>query len=176
MDQNNTITMFHAGRFSTEAAPPWLVEIRERRRKGTDWNDATLAVLKYTLGHVTLGHCDWPTGAMRAYPTPGGGRYVELSEGEIIFAEIWVPDATDWLPFNSAYIEPFLLTRATLYQADRTERLGNALIAFARHGEGKHMDRETGESHIDYREDREREKRDRAQQRALLAAYVSQNA
>lgn len=176
MDDDTTITMFHAGRFSTEAAPPWLIDIRERRRKGSDWNKATLAVLGYTMGHVTIGHSFLPLGEMRAYPTPGGGRYVELGEGEITFAEIWVAEATDWLPFNSAYIEPFLLTRATLYQGDRTERLGNALIAFARHGEGKHMDRETGESQIDYREDREREKRDWAQQRALIAAHTSQNA
>jgi len=176
MDSDNTIMMFHAGRFSTEAAPPWLVAIRERRCKGMDWNKATLAVLGYTAAHVTIGDDMFPLGEMRAYPTPGGGRYVELGEGETSFAQIWVAEATDWLPFNSAYVEPFLLTRATLYQADRTERLGNALIAFGRHGEGRHIDRDTGDSQIDHREDWEREKRQRAQQRALIAAHTSQNA
>ena len=87
MDQNNTITMFHAGRFTTEVAPPWLIAIRERRSKGMDWNDATLAVLKYTTGHVTIGESIFPLGELRAYPTPGGGRYVELSEREGTFAE-----------------------------------------------------------------------------------------
>ena len=176
MDQNNTITMFHAGRFTTEVAPPWLIAIRELRAKGMDWNDASLAVLKYTTGHVTIGESIFPLGEMRAYPAPGGGRYVELSEREGTFAEIWMSEATDWLPFNSAYIEPFLLTRATLHQADRTERLGNTLIAFARHGVGKHVDRETGESHIDYREDRERQKREQAEQRVLMAVHTNQNA
>ena len=41
---------------------------------------------------------------------------------------------------------------------------------------GKHVDRETGESHIDYREDRERQKREQAEQRALMAAHTNQNA
>lgn len=176
MDQDNTITMFHAGRLSTEAAPPWLIAIRERRSKAMDWNKAARAVLGYTTAHVTIGHDAFPIGEMRAYPTPDGGRYVELGEGEGTFAEIWVAEATDWLPFNSAYIEPFLLTRATLYQADRTERLGNALIAYARHGEGRHVDRDTGESHIDHREDWERRKREQAEQRVLMAAHASKNA
>ena len=176
MDPNNTITMFHAGRFTMEAAPSWLVAIREQRCKGMDWDKATLSVLGYTTGHVTIGESMFPIGEMRAYPTPGGGRYVELGEGEITFAETWVAEATDWLPFNSAYIEPFLLTRATLHQADRTERLGNALIAFARHGEGKHVDRETGESRIDNGEDWERQKREQAEQRALVAEHTNQNA
>ena len=175
MDQDNTITMFHAGRFTTEAAPPWLISIRERRSKGMDWNKATLAVLGYTTAHVTIGDDMFPIGEMRAYPTPGGGRYVELGEGETSFAEIWVAEATDWLPFNSSHIEPFLLTRATLPPADRIDRLGNARIAFARHGEGRHVDRETGESRIDHREDWERQKREQAEQRALMATAASQN-
>jgi hypothetical protein len=176
MDDDTTITMFHAGRFSKEAAPPWLLAIREGRCKGMDWNKATFAVLGCTTAHVTIGHEVFPIGEMRAYPTPGGGQYVELGEGETSFAEIWVAEAADWLPFNSAYIEPFLLTRATLHQADRTERLGNALIAYARHGDGRHADRDTGESRIDHREDWEREKRERAGQRTLIAAHGSQNA
>lgn len=162
MDQDSTITMFHAGRFSTEAAPPWLRAIREGRSKGMDWNKAIFAILGCTTAHVTIGHDAFPLGEMRAYQTPSGGQYVELGEGESCVAEIWVAEPTDWLPFNSAYIEPFLLTRATLYQADRTERLGNALIAFARHGEGRHIDRLTGESRIDEREDEERRKRSAA--------------
>lgn len=169
MHNDNTITVFRAGSFTTEAAPPWLAAIRERRSKPVDWNQAARTVLGYTTSHVTIGHDAWPIGDMRAYPTPGGGHYVELGEGESIFAEIWVAEATDWLPFNSAYIEPFLLTRASLYQADRTERLGSALIAFARHGEGKHIDRETGESRIDHREDWERQKREQVAQRAIIA-------
>ena len=176
MDQDNTITMFHAGRFTTEAAPSWLIAIRERRSKPVDWDQAARAVLRYSISQVTIGHEDFPSGAMRAYPTPGGGRYVELSEREGTFAEIWVAEATDWLPFNSAYIEPFLLTRATIHQADRTERLGNALIAFGRHGEGQHIDRDNGESRIDHREDWERQKREQAEQRALMAAHTNQNA
>ncbi len=63
-----------------------------------------------------------------------------------------------------------MLTRATLHQADKIDRLGNALIAFARHGDGKHIDRDTGESRIDQREDWERRKREQAAERASVAS------
>jgi hypothetical protein len=84
---------------------------------------------------------------------------VQLSDGEAMFAEVWVPDPADWLPFSTTYIEPFMLTRATLHQSDKIDRLTTALIAFARHGEGRHIDRLTGESRIDQREDEDRSKR-----------------
>jgi hypothetical protein len=164
---DDRITVYRAGSFTTEPHPPWRLEIQRVADERRDWNASVRAVLDYTIAHVVIGDEYWPFGELRAYPTPEGGRYVELNEGEDTVAEVWVPDPADWLVFNARYVEPFLLTRATLYQADRINRLGNALIAFARHGEGKHIDRDSGESRIDHREDWERRKREQAAFRAV---------
>ena len=88
---------------------------------------------------------------------------------EFTHGEIWIPDPADWLPFNASYVDPFLLTRATIRQNECLDRLANALIAFARHGEGMHINRMTGESRIDEREDLERRKRHEARMRAATA-------
>lgn len=158
MFDDTTVTAYREGTFTIEVAPPWLMAIRERRAKGTDWHAAIRQVLPCIVSHVLVGDEYWPHGEMRAHATPDGGCYVEIGEGEGIFAEIWVARAAEWLPFSTTYIEPFMLTRATVHQADKIDRLGNALIAFARHGEGRHIDRLTGESRIDQREDEESRK------------------
>jgi hypothetical protein len=167
------ITVYRAGSFATEPHPPWRREIRRIAEERRDWNASVRAVLDETSAHVIIGDEYWPFGELRAHRTPEGGQYVELNEGESTFAEVWVPDPADWLVFNACYVEPFLLTRATLYQADRLDRLGNALIAFARHGEGKHIERETGESRIDQREDWEHRKRERREQRVVAAPHAA---
>jgi hypothetical protein len=170
---DDRITVYRAGSFTTELHPLWRREISRIAEERRDWNASVRAVLDDASAHVVIGDEYWPFGELRAYPTPEGGQYVELNEGEDTFAEVWVPDPADWLVFNARYVEPFLLTRATLYQADRINRLGNALIAFARHGEGKHIERETGESRIDQREDWERRKRKQATFRAATAPVAS---
>ncbi len=169
---DDRITVYRAGSFTTEPRPPWLREIHRLAEERRDWNASVYAVLEYATSILIIGDEYWPFGELRAHRTPEGGQYVELNEGEGTFAEVWVPDPADWLVFNARYVEPFLQTRATLYQADRTNRMGNALIAFARHGEGKHIDRDTGESRIDHREDWERRKREQATQRALTTPTI----
>jgi hypothetical protein len=74
-------------------------------------------------------------------------------------AEVWIPAPTDWLPFHVSYVEPLLMTHARIRRNDCPDCLTNALIAFARHGEGKHIDRLTSGSRIDHRQDEERRKR-----------------
>lgn len=170
---DDRITVFRAGSFTTEPHPPWRREISRVAEERRDWNGSVHAVLDYTSAHVVIGEEYWPFGELRAHRTPEGGQYVELNEGEDTFAEVWVPDPADWLVFNARYVEPFLLTRATLYQADRINRLGNALIAFVRHGEGKHIERETGESRIDQREDWQRRKREQATFRAATSPVAA---
>lgn len=163
---DDRIVVYRAGAFTTEPHPPWLIEIHRLADERRDWDAAVRAVLPRVTARLVIGYDAFPLGELRADRTPGGGQYVQLSDGEASFSEVWVPDPADWLTFNTHYIEPFMLTRATLHQADKIDRLGNALFSFARHGEGKHIDRDTGESHIDYREDWERRKRGQDAQRA----------
>lgn len=167
---DDRIVVYRAGAFTTEPHPPWLREIHRIAEERRDWNAAVRAVLPHVTAHLVIGYDAYPLGELHADGTPDGGQYVQLSDGEAMFAEVWVPDPADWLPFSTTYIEPFMLSRATLHQADKIDRLGNALIAFARHGEGKHIDRDTGESRIDHREDWERRKREQAAERASVAS------
>lgn len=155
---HETILTYRAGEFVEEPRPAWLREIYRSASGSRDWNACVRVVLSVVTAQVIIGDEYWPHGELRAYRTPEGGQYVEMSAGDGVFAEVWVPHPADWLTFNARYVEPFLRTRAALYQADGINRLGNALIAFARHGEGKHVDRDTGESSIDHHADRLRSK------------------
>ena len=166
MEMQEQIVTWRAGQFANEPHPPWLQAIREAADTAGDWDAAIAKVLGRDHHRLVIGNSHWPTGELRVHYPPDGGRYVELLEGEHTFAEVWIPDPADWLAFNAAYIEPYLLTRATLHNAERVERLANAIIAFARHGEGRHVERETGESLIDRREDAERYHRNSAARRA----------
>ena len=173
MEMQDQIVTWRAGAFANEPRPPWLLAIRELADAAGDWDAAIVKVLGRDHLRLVIGNSHWPTGELRVHYPPDGGRYIELLEGEHTFAEVWIPDAADWLPFNAAYVEPYLLTRATLHDAERVDRLANAIIAFVRHGEGRHVERETGESIIDQREDEERYRRERAARRAASATTSS---
>lgn len=131
---DDRIGVYRAGVFTSEPYPPWLIEIYRVADERRDWSAAVRAVLPHVTAHLVIGYDAYPLGELKADRTPDGGQYVQLSDGEAMFAEVWVPDPADWLRFSTTYIEPFMLTRATLHQADKIDRLGNALIAFARHG------------------------------------------
>lgn len=167
------IVVYRAGAFMSEPHPAWFLAIRAAAKGGQCWDESVVKVLGHASVRLVIGSEGWPTGELRVHATPEGGRFVELMEGEYTFAEVWVPDLADWLPFNAAYIEPYLLTRATLHTAERIDRLANAIIAFVRHGEGRHIERETGESRIDHREDAERYRRERAAQYAASTITIT---
>jgi hypothetical protein len=67
---------------------------------------------------------------------------------------IWIPEATDWMPFVSAHIAPLISADAQATIADTLWVLKNAAIAFFRHGEGDHVSRQDGLSRIDINNDR----------------------
>ena len=54
-----------------------------------------------------------------------------------------------------------MASSAQFASATMLARIGNALIARARHGDGSHMDRETGESRIDLDTDWKRRRAER---------------
>ncbi len=154
MDQ--TIIAYRGGTFSKESAPRWLVEILSAAAESTDWDKALHAILGRPVSFASIEEHGWIDGRVMAWKTPDGGFYVEMWGGEYCHAEIWLPDATDWLPFNSTHVEPFLRTRAAMRHLDALDRLTNAFIAFARHGAGEHVDRDSGKSRIDLAADRRR--------------------
>ena len=166
---DETMMVYRAGTFTMEASPPWMCDIRAAAETLGDWDKAAYQVLGERVSHIVVGDGGWDEADFSARRTPGGGYHVEMMAGDSLHAEVWLPDPADWLPFNAVYVEPFLLARATIRQNDRIDRLANAVIAFARHGDGRHIDRLTGESRIDQREDWERRKRERATCQPLAA-------
>lgn len=173
METQERIVTWRAGRFANELRPAWMEAIHAATDAAGDWDAAITKILGRDHLRLVIGNSHWPTGELRVHYPPDGGRFIELLEGEHTFAEVWVPDPADWLAFNAAYIEPYLLTRATLHNTERVDRLADAIIAFARHGEGRHVDQETGESLVDRREEEERYRRESAARRAASTSTTT---
>ena len=76
----------------------------------------------------------------------------------------------DWLPFLAKYRAPLIATATQSAVLQMQSKIANTLIAWARHGEGSHVDRETGLSRIDLDNDRDRR---RAQQARAAMARAS---
>jgi hypothetical protein len=171
---DQTISVFRAGTFSIDPAPAWLLEVYARTDVLNDWYKAVYAVLGAAVSSATIEDRGWTDGKFKAWRTPGDGYYVELSGEEESHAEVWLPDAADWLPFTTGFVEPFLQTRAAIRQIEAIDRLANAVIAYARHGDGRHIERDTGKSRIDEDADRraELDRYHRAKEAAALRATV----
>jgi len=63
---------------------------------------------------------------------------------------------TDWLPFLTQHLTPLIAVAAQSAMPDQQFRMTNAFTSWARHGDGSHVDRETGLSRIDLDNDRDR--------------------
>lgn len=148
------IIAYRAGTFTREPTPTWMLQVTSLAASLNDWDEAVGQVLRKHAGHITIEEHGWYDASFNAWHTPDGGYYVELGGNDLVHAEVWLPDSTDWLPFNASYVEPFLRTRAAIRQIAAIDRLTNTIISYARHGAGKHIDRATGESRIDEAADR----------------------
>jgi hypothetical protein len=154
--------LYDAGRFHDTELPDWYhaaVRISETER--VDWHRALERVLdcEYTL----LTEECLPGGALeiRFWPSEIHGIFV-LIETPLAFVEqIVVPNPADWLPLLSRHLAPLIAVSNQSAMIGLHGKIGNAFIAWARHGEGSHVDRETGLSRIDLDNDRDRR---RAQQ------------
>ena len=151
-----------AGRFHDVALPEWYHEAcRISEMERVDWHRAFERVLdcEYTLlteeGQVSAGP------EIRFWPSEIHGIFV-LIETPLAFVEqIVVPNPADWLPFLSRYIAPLIVASNQSAMIALHGKFANAFIAWARHGEGDHVDRETGQSRIDLNRDRERRRLER---------------
>jgi hypothetical protein len=149
-----TITVYQAGAFITVPAPKWLCKAHELgARSGIGWATALEAATGSSASTTTIG--EHGSAEVLDLPLPGGGHYVELLDPLQMVAPVWVPDPADWLPFYSAHVTPFLQAHANIEIAEQLSRVGNCLIAYARHGEGLHVNRTCGQSQHDLDRDRE---------------------
>lgn len=126
-----------------------------------DWHRALERVLdcEYTLlteeGLISAGL------EIRFWPSEMQGIFVLIETPLAVVEQIVILNPTDWLPFLSRYLAPLMAASNQSAMIALHGKIGNAFIAWARHGEGSHVDRETGLSRIDLDNDRDRR---RAQQ------------
>jgi hypothetical protein len=150
-----TITVFRSGAFTTEPAPDWLGRLNALAEETRNWDAAADEVLGDSdLVAEVQDHLSVAV-QVNEWRTPEDGRYVEFSDVLRVIAQVWIPDPADWIPFYTGHIVPFLRAHAEMAIAGQLDRIGNCLIAFARHGEGQHVNRDCGRSQIDLRRDRE---------------------
>jgi hypothetical protein len=169
----DTITVFREGAFAVEPAPEWLQRLNARARELNDWDAAAAEVLGPCDNVAEIQDHLAVAVQVNEWATPGDGRYVEFSDVCRVIAAVWIPGPADWIPFYTRHIVPFLSAHAEMATAGQLDRIGNCLIAFARHGEGQHVNRDCGRSQHDVNHDREimrRAARERAQSTSLATS------
>ena len=164
----DTLRVYEAGRLYDVELPDWHREAeRLSEAEHIDFHRALERVLgcEYTL----LTEDGLMSGAIeiRFWSGEVQGIFV-LIETPLAFVEqVFIPNPADWLPFLSHYLAPIMAVSSQSAMAATQGRIANAFISWARHGEGSHVDRETGLSRIDRDSDRDRRIAERA--RAAIA-------
>lgn len=149
-----TITAYKSGAFITVPAPTWLRKAYELGSKpGMDWDAALESATGSWPSTTTIG--EHGSAEVLDLSLADGGHYVELMDPLQLVAAVWIPEPTDWLPFYSAHVTPFWQAQANIEIAEQLIRVGNCLIAYARYGEGLHVNRTCGQSQRDLDRDRE---------------------
>lgn len=151
------LRLYDAGRFYDTPLPDWYHEAnRLTETERVDWQRALERVLdcEHTLlteeGLLSAGL------EIRFWPSETKGILVLIETPLAIVEQVVILNMTDWLPFLSTYLAPLMATSTKSATLQMQGRIANALIAWARHGEGTHVDRETGLSRIDLDNDRDR--------------------
>jgi hypothetical protein len=101
------------------------------------------------------------------------GYFVLIETPLALIEQVVILNSEDWLPFLSQFLAPIMTTSSNRNLFALHEKLANAFIAWARHGAGSHINRETGHSRIDLDNDRDRR---RAQQARVAMAQVAHEA
>lgn len=98
------------------------------------------------------------------------GIFVLIETPLAAVEQIVIPAARDWLPFLTQYLVPLMSVAAQTPLAEQQSRIGNALIAQARHGSGEHIDAASGASKIDIKRDAEARRRQKRMQQGTADA------
>ncbi len=101
---------------------------------------------------------------VRFWPSPTQGVFVIFETPLCLVEQVVIPNPADWLPFLTHHITPLIAAAAQSALVEVQGKMANALIAYARHGKGSHVDRERGESRIDLNDDRNRRRAEQYRQ------------
>lgn len=144
------IRLFDADHFYDSDLPDWYLKAEQiSDAKGIDFHlalDQALACEHWPLTEdaVLDGSIE-----IRYWHSEHCGTFVLIETPHAIVEQIVVLNAADWLPFLSKYLAPLITTAHHGGLLAVQGKIANAFIAWARHGEGHHVDRETGLSKID---------------------------
>jgi hypothetical protein len=148
------ITVYANGAFGEAAVPEWLTRARaklERSRYKPSAEDAFFEEEGASgIWSIDANQRFRDLGpSIKVWKTPDGGLLVEMFDRAGLYFDVLVTNRFEWLPFWTAYAVPFLKTFMDLGTAWETSRMANALMAYARHGGGTHIDEIEGTSNRD---------------------------
>lgn len=152
----DTLRVYEAGRFYDLDLPDWYEEAcRISETERVHWYRAFERVLECEYSLLTeAGLCSAGL-EIRFWPSATNGMFVIIETPLALVEQILVIQPKDWLPFLSTYLAPLMGASAQYAMLEVQGKIANALIAKARHGEGSHINRETGQSQIDIKRDLE---------------------
>jgi hypothetical protein len=154
----DTLRLYDHGQLHSMPVPDWYRQAERLSEEGLDWHKAFDRV----LGAEHMSLMDEPLAPtwleIRCWFSATHGIFVMIETPLALVEQVLIPDPGDWLPFLTAHLVPLMGAIGQASLIGKLDRLGNALIAFARHGGGEHVDRESGTSRIDLRRDGDRRK------------------
>jgi hypothetical protein len=165
------LRVYDAGRLHDVELPAWYREAeRLNETEHVDYHRAFDRVLD--CEHTLLTEDGMLGGAIaiRFWPSESHGVFVLIETPLGLVEQVVVPNPADWLPFLAHHLAPLIAVSNQSAAIALHGKIGNAFVAWARHGEGRHVDRDTGLSRIDLDADRDRR---RAQQARAAMARAS---
>lgn len=151
----DSLRVYAAGRLSDMAPPDWYHEAeRLSRDAGLTWHQAVSRVLGCCGEPLTEDGSEGGWIEVRFWPSVSLGTFVLIDTEAGIIEQVLVPNPVDWLPFLTQHITPLITAAAQAASSAQQRKLARAFIAWARHGAGDHIERETGLSEIDLDLDR----------------------
>lgn len=150
----NTITAYRFGGFTTEPAPDWWAAE----------TDEVFNAFRMEIGMTEEGLLSRPV-------HEGHAVVLTMPAADFVgyWPMVWCPTEADFLAFICGPGASYVKAAAAAHSALMLDRIGNVLTSYARHGGGKHVDREHGRSATDTHQDR----LDIEQQERIRAGQVS---
>ena len=157
------LRVYEGGRFFDVDLPDWYLEAeRLSQNECMDCHRAFEQVLDCEYRPLTEEGMVSSGLEIRAWPSDRCGVFVVIETPLVLVEQILVPQPADWLAFLSTYLAPLMTASSQSAQVAVQSKMADAFISWARHGDGSHIDRETGLSRIDMENDRRRRLGERA--------------
>lgn len=149
MTADATFVVYENGIFAAVPVPEDLSAALDEAWRGARWQDAVSAAIGAECALITLGAVGVTGYEIAAWHTADRGSLVGISNDVGLVSIVQVPDPRDWWPFQTQHLVPLVSSIANLASREPLGRLADAFISYARHGEGRHINRGDGSSTIE---------------------------